>query len=124
MKKLIVFAILMLAGAVHLKAADLVFTRNGSPESSYVIFNSSVAVASTTTSIEVSTLGYRAVYIFNVSASTMYYRIDGSTQNTALVGYPILPNTEAKIETNGLIGYQLAPGAVATVDVRKKIIQK
>lgn len=117
-----VLAIMFLTASAH--AVDPVYSLNGQPESTYIISQSTVAISSNTTSIDTSTTGYRAIYIFNISASTFYYRIDGTTQNVAAVGYPIMPNTEGKIETNSIVGYQLIPGAVSSVDVRKKIIRK
>jgi hypothetical protein len=122
MKKWFFVLAFLFAGSAE--AADLVYTHGGQPESSYNISQSSVAISSVTTSIDSSTVAYRAIYVFNSSATTFYYRIDGSTQSVALVGYPVLPGTAEKIETNSLVGYQVIPGAVGSIDIRKKIIRK
>lgn len=96
------------------------------PESTYDVTQSTVAISSQTVSWDAAVSGYRTVHIANLSATaTLYYRVDGSTASTGLVGYPILPSTLGQIESNAMIGYQLGASAtVGSIDVRKKVIRK
>jgi hypothetical protein len=126
MKKFLLIAAIV-AGfyAVPVFAADPVAIVPGLPESNYAVTQSSVAVSSNTTTTDAAVSGYRSTCIGNTSTgSTVYYRIDGSTQNVAVVGYPIFPLTNHCVEYNGKIGWQLGAGTVASIDARKKVIRK
>lgn len=133
MKRLIFLPILFVSA--YLQAAELVYTRNGSPESVYDVTHSTVAVSSPTVSTDAAVNGYRAVYIYNLNPTTTIYYYLGTPASAATVtsiGYPIFPyrgvNTgyprEEKIESSGLINYRLAPGSTGSIDVTKKTIRK
>ena len=116
--------LILFAGVIN--AADPVYSLRGQPESAYNVSQSTVAVSSNTVSTDASVSGYRNTCIFNLSlGSTVYYRIDGSTNNVATVGYPILPLTFGCVEYNGEINWLLgASDTVGSVDVIKKVIRK
>lgn len=124
MKKVFLLAVVLL-GATWARAVEPVSVIPWLPESTYTISQSTVSISSTTISWDSAVSGYRAVYLSNITgATTIYYRIDGTTTNVAAIGWPILPGQEGKIESNGLIGYQLSSGTVSALDVRKKVIRK
>lgn len=111
MKKYLFIVFFFFAG--NLSSADLVFTRNGSPESTYNDTNGTLSLSSTTVNNIAATTGYRKITIPNVllSASTFYYRIDGSTLTLTTTGMPVLPASTVEIETNAVISILLEPGS-------------
>lgn len=133
MKKWLFMFLFSITGSVAIGvSAELVYTRNGQPESDYVVTHSTVAISSQTVSTDASVSGYRAVYILNIHpTTTVYYTLSTSTQNVNTLGWPIYPYRSAttppipeKIEYNGQINYRLAAGSVGSLDVIKKVIQK
>jgi hypothetical protein len=87
--------------------------RMGGPESKWNDTNGTLSITSyTVTTIDAVTRGYRKVTIPNTlaTATTFYYRVDGSTINIPTVGLPVVPNATAEIETEEEINLLLEPG--------------
>lgn len=114
--KLYVFIFgLLSCGSGSVFATQPVSIVHGLPESRYDYTNGTLSLSSFTVTTITATSGYRAVIIPNVltSASTIYYRLDGSTTSIATEGFPILPTATATIETNQAISLLLEPGQSA-----------
>lgn len=123
MKKFLIAMLFVGAGLSIAKSGDPV-SFMAWPNSKYDIEQSTFQVSSMTVATVSPVSTYRATYIWNTSGSaTIYYRIDGSTAAIPTVGWPILPNEKAKIETDAAISIMLAP-AVAVYDARKLIFKK
>lgn len=132
MKKLLFISILF-AAVVNARAGEPVSNFSGPPESAYNVSHSTVAISSQTVSSDAAVQGYRATYLFNLSATTtIFYTLSSSTQNVVETGWPIFPwrtptganPIPEKIEYNGQINYRLGAGAVGSMDVTKKTIRK
>lgn len=127
MRKLMFMAALVfLAFAAKVKAVEPVSVIPWLPESSYDIAQSTISVSSTTVTTISAVSGYRQVHLSNLvnSGTTIYYRIDGSTQNISTVGWPIEPRAaDHTIESNAAINLQLAAGA-SSVTVTAKTKRK
>lgn len=105
---LFTLAVLVMAKAYATQPVSIV---HGQPESRYDYTNGTLSLSSFTVTTVAATSGYRALIIPNVlaNAATIYYRVDGSTQNIATTGFPILPATTEIIETNQTINLLLEP---------------
>lgn len=132
MKKFLSISIFMLfAAIVSVRAGDIVSPLKGQPESWYDVVQTTVSISSSTVLSDTSVSGYRAVYIYNLSATaTVYYTLSTSTQNVTVIGWPIFPNKSTtgytqpeKIEYNGQINYLLGAGSAA-ITVNKKTVRK
>lgn len=114
--------LLMAAGAAS--AMDPMTIQGGPPNSDWTISHSTVSVSSITVTTISSVRGYRSLWVGNVSAgTTIYYRVDSSTINVPVVGFPIYPMTNHEIEANNDINLQLGAGA-DPVTYRQKTIRK
>lgn len=135
MKKILFFSILIASPFFRLFAGDIVSPLKGQPESWYDVTHSTVAISSGAVTSDAAVMGYRAVYLYNLSnTTTIYYTLSSSTNtpNVTALGWPIFPwrtptgagPIPEKIEYNGQINYRLAGGSVGSIDVTKKTIRK
>lgn len=119
MKKVIILAafMLMLSGR-HVFATQPVSIVAGLPESRYNITNATVTISSSTV-LTISATNPTTLYrqITLTAPTSFYYRVDGSTNNIATVGYPGLANTDVVIESNQAISI-LSPVGVASSAAR------
>lgn len=131
MKKFLFIPLLLICGLAS--AGDIVSPLKGNPDSFYDVAHSTVAISSTTVTTDVAVVGYRAVYIYNLSTvSTAYYYLGAVASTTTVTtnGWPIFPwrgtsnPIPEKIEYNGLISYRLIPGSTSSIDVTKKVLRR
>lgn len=116
MKRILILTLVLLAGPRWAPAAEPVAIVPGLPESKYGYTNGTLSLSSSTvTTIDSVNPGFREITIPNVltGAATFYYRVDGSTQNIATTGLPVIPTATAVIETSGAINILLEPGQSA-----------
>lgn len=122
MKRLLMAVIFLFGSTAY--AVETVTSKSGRPESAYSVAHSTVSISSFTVSSDAASVGYRSIWLNNLSTSaTIYYRIDGSTNYITTVGWPIYPGEQGNIEYNGVINYLLGAGSAATTFI-KKVIRK
>lgn len=115
MKRFIALSVLMLLATPLLAVQPVSFYPMH--ESGYDLAQSSVTLSSTSVTTISAVSGWREVKIANSlnPATTVYYRIDGSTNDITTVGWLILPREKETIETKGTINLQLPAGASSIV---------
>lgn len=97
-------------------SADLVYTRNGQPESKYEISHSTITLSSVSISTIPAVDGWRKIYMRDLTESvSVCFRIDGSTNSLDTVGWMMKSNEVQTIESNGAIYLKLFNGVASKV---------